>query len=134
MFFEGPESYPAQRECCNFMIAMHWGSMYKAFMNLKGTLPVLILHSLRTLPKHGYRIAQDIREKSDRVLDFKEGTLYPMLHNLEEKGFVESFTETEQGRVRCYYRLTASGLKELKEQREEWERYSVAVGTILKEA
>ena len=108
--------------------------MYKWLMNLKGTLPVLILHSLQSLTKHGYRIAQDIREKSDRVLDFKEGTLYPMLHNLEEKGFLESFTETEQGRVRCYYRLTTKGLKELKEQREEWERYSVAVGSILKEA
>lgn len=103
-------------------------------MNLKGTLPVLILHSLQRLPKHGYRIAQDIREKSEGVLDFKEGTLYPMLHALEEKGFIESFTETEQGRVRCYYRLTSEGLKELKEEREEWKKYSTAVGLILKEA
>jgi PadR family transcriptional regulator PadR len=103
-------------------------------MNLKGTLPVLILHSLQALPKHGYRIAQDIREKSEGVLDFKEGTLYPALHSLEEKGFIESFTETEQGRVRCYYRLTSKGLKELKEQRAEWNRYSTAVGAILKQA
>jgi PadR family transcriptional regulator PadR len=108
--------------------------MYPPDMNLKGTLPVLILHSLQRLPKHGYRIAQDIREKSEGVLDFKEGTLYPTLHALEEKGFIESFTETEQGRVRCYYRLTANGHKELKEQREEWRRYSAAVGLILKEA
>ncbi len=77
----------------------------RASMSLKGTLPVLILHSLQALPKHGYRIAQNIREKPEGVLDFKEGTLYPTLHNLEEKGFVESFTETERGRVRCYYRL-----------------------------
>jgi len=103
-------------------------------MNLKGTLPVLILHSLQRLPKHGYRIVQDIREKSEGALDFKEGTLYPALHALEEKGFVESFTETEQGRVRCYYRLTSKGLKELKEQREEWNKYSTAVALILKGA
>ena len=103
-------------------------------MNLKGALPVLILHSLQSLPKHGYRIAQDIREKSDGILDFKEGTLYPTLHSLEEKGLIESFTETEQGRVRCYYRLTTKGFRELKEQREEWHRYSTAVGAILKEA
>src|SRR5688572_3079382 len=103
-------------------------------MNLKGTLPVLILQSLRSLPKHGYRIAQEIREKSEGVIDFKEGTLYPTLHSLEGNGLIESFTETEQGRVRCYYRLTKRGLTELQEQREEWRRYSAAVGTILREA
>ena len=103
-------------------------------MNLKGTLPILILHSLRSLPKHGYRIAQDLREKSEGILDFKEGTLYPALHALEEKGLIESFTETEQGRVRCYYRLTKTGRTELKAQREEWHRYSAAVGLILQEA
>lgn len=102
-------------------------------MNLKGTLPALILHSLRRTPKHGYRIAQDIREKSQGVLDFKEGTLYPTLHALEEKEFVESYTETEQGRVRCYYQLTVEGRKQLKEEREEWQRISGAVGLILKE-
>ena len=103
-------------------------------MNLKGTLPALILRTLEKLPKHGYRIAQDIRERSGGTLDFKEGTLYPALHALEEKGFVESFTETEQGRVRCYYRLTESGRKELKEERKEWERYSSAVSLVLKGA
>ncbi len=95
---------------------------------------MLILHTLQRLPKHGYRIAQDIREKSDGVLDFKEGSLYPTLHGLEEKGFIESFTETEQGRVRCYYRLTTKGQRELAEQREEWRKYSSAVALILKEA
>lgn len=95
---------------------------------------MLILHTLQRLPKHGYRIAQDIREKSDGVLDFKEGSLYPTLHGLEEKGFIESFTETEQGRVRCYYRLTTKGARELAEQRQEWQKYSAAVGLILKEA
>lgn len=108
--------------------------MHHRAMNLKGTLPVLILHSLQRLPKHGYRIAQDIREKSEGVLDFKEGTLYPALHALEAKGFIESYTETEQGRLRCYYRLTSAGQKELGTQREEWRRYSSAVGLLLKEA
>ena len=59
-------------------------------MNLKGTLPTLILEALVKEPSHGYRIAQGIKERSQGVLDFKEGTLYPALHKLENEGVVES--------------------------------------------
>ena len=78
-------------------------------MNFKGTLPTLILQALQQSPDHGYRIAQRIKERSEGVLDFKEGTLYPALHKLENEGLVDSFEEMEKGRPRRYYRITKAG-------------------------
>ena len=68
-------------------------------MNFKGTLPTLILEALAQEPSHGYRIAQKIKERSEGVLDFKEGTLYPALHKLENEGMVESYESVENGRA-----------------------------------
>ena len=102
-------------------------------MNLKGTLPTLILHTLSRGPNHGYRIAQEIKAKSKGVLDFKEGTLYPALHALENKDLVESYEQTENGRVRRYYQLTERGKKELAKERTEWRNLSKAVTLILGE-
>ena len=103
-------------------------------MNLKGTLPTLILHTLETGPKHGYRIATEIKAKSKGVLDFREGTLYPALHDQENKGLIESYEQTENGRVRRYYRLTEDGRKILAKDRVEWKEFSRAVTLILEEA
>ena len=103
-------------------------------MNLKGTLPTLILQVLAEGASHGYRIAQDIKARSKGVLEFKEGTLYPALHTLEGEGYLESFKQVEKGRTRRYYRLTEKGRKELIKQREEWRRISRAVTLILEDA
>ena len=102
-------------------------------MNFKGGLTTLILKNLSRGSNHGYRIAQDIKQKSKGVLDFKEGTLYPALHGLENKGLIESYTEEEKGRTRCYYRLTKNGKQVLARQREEWTQFSDAVTLILQE-
>ena len=103
-------------------------------MNLKGSLPLLILHILAQQPNHGYRIAQEIKHRSAGVLDFKEGTLYPALHSLEDKGLIASYTTDEQGRARRYYRLTEAGRAVLAREREEWMRYARAITNILGEA
>jgi len=103
-------------------------------MDFRGTLPTLILHSLSQGAAHGYKIAQDIKLKSKGVLDFKEGTLYPTLHGLENKGLVQSETEQEGGRTRRYYRLTNRGRRALARKRREWAMFSCAVNLILKEA
>jgi PadR family transcriptional regulator len=103
-------------------------------MNLKGTLPTLILEALEQEPNHGYRIAQSIKERSQGVLDFKEGTLYPALHKLERETKVESYEGSENGRPRRYYRITKSGRAMLTKDRAEWRELSRAVGTILGEA
>jgi transcriptional regulator len=103
-------------------------------MNLRGTLPTLILEALVQRPDHGYSIAQRIKERSHGVLDFKEGTLYPALHKLERDGRVESTEQVENGRTRRYYRITSAGRKALATDREEWRTLSRAVSMILKEA
>lgn len=102
-------------------------------MNFKGTLPTLILEALAQNPSHGYLIAQRIKERSQGVLDFKEGTLYPALHKLERDGMVESYEGMEKGRPRRYYRITKSGRGALAKDRAEWRELSKAVTVILGE-
>jgi PadR family transcriptional regulator, regulatory protein PadR len=103
-------------------------------MNLRGTLPTLILEAIERDPNHGYSIAQRIKQRSKGVLDFKEGTLYPALHKLELEGMVESHERMEKGRTRRYYRITRAGHGELARGRKEWLKVSKAVSLILKEA
>jgi PadR family transcriptional regulator, regulatory protein PadR len=103
-------------------------------MNFKGALPPLILEALVREPSHGYRIAQGIKERSKGVLDFKEGTLYPALHKLENEGLVESYEEVENGRARRYYRITKSGRAILAKDRAQWRELSRAVTMILEGA
>src|SRR5579859_1589450 len=103
-------------------------------MNFKGTLPSLILEALARAPSHGYLIAQQIKERSEGVLDFKEGTLYPALHKLEAEGLIQSYEAAENGRQRRYYRITKAGRETLARDRAEWHQLSHAVTTILGEA
>ncbi len=103
-------------------------------MVFRGSLPALILQSLSKGPTHGYKIAQDIKLKSKGVLDFKEGTLYPALHGLENKGLVRSESKQQGGRTRRYYRLTGKGKRALVRKRKEWVAFSHAVTLILQEA
>lgn len=103
-------------------------------MNFKGTLPTLILEALVHEPSHGYRIAQRIKERSQGVLDFKEGTLYPALHKLNSEGLVESYEGVEKGRPRRYYRITKTGRGALTKDRAEWHELSRAMTAILGEA
>ena len=100
-------------------------------MNFRGGLTALILQNLSEGPNHGYRIAQEIKQKSKGVLDFKEGALYPALHGLEGKGLIESYAQVENGRTRCYYRLTRKGKLRLAEQKQEWTRFSEAVNLVF---
>ena len=103
-------------------------------MNIKGSFPLLILQVLAAGPCHGYGIAQQIKRRSGAVLDFKEGTLYPALHDLERRTLVTSYETREQGRVRRYYQLSEAGRTALVEERSAWTRYVRAVDTVLQEA
>ena len=103
-------------------------------MNLKGTLPALILEALEQGPNHGYRVAQQIKERSAGVLQFREGTLYPALHKLENEGHIESYEGVENGRPRRYYRITRTGRRALARDRAEWREVSRAITLILERA
>ena len=103
-------------------------------MNLKGTLPLLILQILSEGSCHGYVIAQEIKRRSRGSLDFREGTLYPALHAHENRGWVSSSEKVENGRRRRHYRLTRSGARALESWRSQWKEMSTAVDLILEGA
>ncbi len=103
-------------------------------MNIKGSLPLLILHYLSAKQGHGYQIAKEIREQSAGALDFAEGTLYPTLHRLQNEGLVTSYEQEENGRIRRYYRLTERGQGALARERADWRQYTQIVNQILGEA
>ena len=103
-------------------------------MNVKGILPLLILQVLARGPSYGYQILTDIREKSEGILDYNEGALYPALYQLERDGLVETRSEIVSGRVRRFYTLTDGGHAQLALEREDWGRVSRAVKLILEEA
>jgi PadR family transcriptional regulator PadR len=100
-------------------------------VNVKGSLPMLILNALSSGAGYGYQIAKEIKERSTGVLDFQEGSLYPALHKLAQQGLIEPYTATVDGRERRYYRLTEKGAKELARERKEWFAFVRAVNTVL---
>jgi len=98
----------------------------------QGTLDLLILHVAALGPVHGYAIAQRIQQVSRAALQVQQGSLYPALHRLENKGFLAAeWKETETGREAKFYRLTAKGRRQLKDETEGWHRLAEAVGLIL---
>lgn len=99
---------------------------------LKGTTDLLILRLLKREPMYGYGLIQQLDLISKGTFKFKEGTLYPILHQLEQSGYIESFwRESDIGRKRKYYQITDSGLKQLEMKEAEWHMFSGAIGTVL---
>ncbi len=93
---------------------------------------VLVLALLEDNDKYGYQIIRELECRSDQTFSMKEGTLYPILHQLEEHGEVSSYERTSAaGRPRRYYRLTRQGVKTLTRCRQEWQRLCKSFGKIL---
>jgi PadR family transcriptional regulator, regulatory protein PadR len=99
---------------------------------LQGTLDLIILQTLRWGPRHGYGISQMIRANSSELLQVETGSLYPALHRLERKGWIQADWTTSENNQRVKeYRLTAAGRKSLVRERSRWEQLSAAIGQIL---
>ena len=99
---------------------------------LQGTLDLLILKVVTLGPIHGYAIAQRIQQMSKEVLQVQQGSLYPALHRLENKGWLKAgWGDTETGREGKFYTLTRKGRQQLEVETTEWERLSSAVSLIL---
>lgn len=93
---------------------------------------MLILKLLEEEDMYGYQMIRKLEERSNQVFSLKEGTLYPILHSLEEQEAVESYEQKAQtGRMRKYYRLTKKGGKLLRQKQEEWESYEKAVRGVM---
>jgi PadR family transcriptional regulator PadR len=102
---------------------------------LQGTLDILILKTLSWGARHGYGIARWIRATTDDVLQVEEGALYPALHRMERKGWVESaWGLSENNRKAKYYQLTARGRARLRAEVASWGRYVTAVTKVLETA
>jgi PadR family transcriptional regulator PadR len=100
---------------------------------LKGTLDMLILKVVALGPNHGYAIAQRVQQISRDFFQVRQGSLYPALHRLEDRGWLEAeWKDTDTGRGAKFYKLTKNGQKQLQTEELNWERLSSAVHLILK--
>jgi transcriptional regulator len=102
---------------------------------LQGTLDMLVLKTLALEPMHGYAIARRIQQMSGDVLRVEEGSLYPALYRIEERGWVAaSWGTSENNRRAKYYRLTRLGRRELQAAGENWAKLAVAVSKVMQSA
>lgn len=102
---------------------------------LQGTLDLLILHTLALGPMHGYAAARLIKERSAHAFLVEEGALYPALHRLEHRGWIESaWGVSENNRRARFYQLTPRGRTALRNELAHWRRYVAAVTGVLQPA
>ena len=99
---------------------------------LQGTLDLLVLKSLLLAPLHGWGISKRIRQLSSDVLQVNQGSLYPALYRMEDRGLVRSeWRLSEEGRRAKFYQLTAAGRKRVTQEQHEWRRFAAAVEQVL---
>ena len=99
---------------------------------LQGTLDMLILKALTHGPMHGYGVGQRITQLAEEMLKVEEGSLYPALYRLEERGWIKSeWGTSENNRSARFYKLTAAGRKQLNVEEANWERFVLVIGKVL---
>lgn len=99
---------------------------------LQGTLDMLILKALSLEPMHGWGAARRIQQMSHGVLEVNQGSLYPAMHRLEHRGWVQAWWgESEAGRRAKYYELTRAGRRQLEKELDGWRRFTGAVELII---
>jgi len=99
---------------------------------LQGTLDMLLLKALQLGPLHGYAIAKRVHQFSEKVFRVEEGSLYPALHRMEERGLIEAeWGVSENNRRSKFYRLTRKGRKQLELETADWKRISKAITKVM---
>lgn len=96
-----------------------------------GSTAMLLLKLLSEKDMYGYEMIETLRTRSQNVFELKAGTLYPLLHSLEEKQLLKVYEKEVAGKVRKYYSITRKGRKVLSQKQEEWAVYSQAVAQVL---
>jgi PadR family transcriptional regulator PadR len=100
---------------------------------LQGTLDMLVLQTLLLGPAHGYTIARVIEQRSDAFLQVEQGSLYPALNRLEDRGWVDSYWATSENNRRArYYQLTPKGRRQLLHECEEWRQLVHAISLVMR--
>ncbi len=98
---------------------------------ISGSTAMMVLKLLSEKDMYGYEMIEVLRERSQNVFELKAGTLYPLLHGLEEKGMLTAYEKEAGNKIRKYYSITKRGRKMLEEKKGEWEIYSKAVASVL---
>ena len=98
---------------------------------LKGSTDMLVLSILENESMYGYQMIKKLREKSNNIFNLQEGTLYPILHNLESKDYITSYWDTTNSKKRKYYTITKEGKKYLKDKKEEWKIFSNGINDVV---
>jgi PadR family transcriptional regulator, regulatory protein PadR len=99
---------------------------------LKGTMDMMILRTLLHGDAHGHTIAKIIERSSEDVLQVEQGSLYPALYRLEDRGWLSSYWRTTENNRRAkFYRLTAAGRKQLQRETKRWQRMTRAIGLVM---
>ena len=98
---------------------------------LRGSTNLLVLGLLEKEDLYGYQLIKKLKEQSNDVFDLKEGTLYPILHNLEENSFIESYWDELNSRKRKYYKITKNGKKYLNSKVKEWQIFSEGINNVI---
>ena len=98
---------------------------------LSGSTRLLILNLLNEKPQYGYELIKTLKTRSNDVFDMKEGTLYPILHKLENEELIQASNQVVSGRMRKVYAITPKGIKLLEKDKEEWKTFSLAVNQVL---
>ena len=98
---------------------------------VSGSMTMLILKLLSEKDMYGYEMIDTLRQKSQNVFELKAGTLYPLLHGLEDKGMLKVYEKEYAGKIRKYYSITQSGVNMLDRKETEWSEYQDAVARVL---
>ena len=98
---------------------------------VSGSTTMLLLKLLSEKDMYGYEMIEELKKRSEHVFALKAGTLYPLLHGMEDKGLLTCYEQEFQGKVRKYYSITGKGRKELQERKNSWQEYSHAVASVL---
>ncbi len=106
--------------------------MAKNNVSAAGSVQTLLLALLRESDMYGYQMIEELRRRSDHTFDLKGGTLYPLLHGMEEQGWITAYEKAaESGKMRKYYHITSAGLSALESQSATWFQYAGAFSAIL---
>ena len=98
---------------------------------LSGNTAMLLLQLLSEKDMYGYEMIETLQQRSNDVFELKAGTLYPLLHGMEDKGLLTCYEQEFQGKTRKYYSITGKGHKELQTRKNSWQEYSRAVAGVL---
>lgn len=98
---------------------------------LRGSTNLLILSILENENMYGYQMIKKLKIESENLFEFQEGTLYPILHKLEQKGLISSYWDDFSGKNRKYYTITEDGKKQLKTKKQEWEIFTTKVNQVI---